>query len=631
MHDATTRPDTPNPSPADIHAALKRIFGHDRFRTYGGEPLQEKAVLAALAGESLLAVFPTGGGKSITFQLPALMAWERDRSLTLVISPLQSLMKDQVDNLAARNIHAAVTINGLLSPVERAHAISCVEKGSAALLYVSPEQLRSGALRRLLLRRRLARLVVDEAHCFAVWGHDFRVDYLLIADFLRDLRQAQHQSDPIPVSCFTATAKRPVIDEVRSYFQTQLGLDLRLFRASVERSNLTYHVRACADDNEKYVALRDLLHAKQCPAIVYVCRTKRAEKLAARLKGDAIDAYAFHGRMDPATKIEHQDAFLRGDIRVMVATSAFGMGVDKKDVGLVVHHDIAPSLEDYLQEAGRAGRDPALSAECWILYNPRDLNDHFSLLSHSAITGEQINKVWQAVRRRTRIEPTLSCSAFELALACGWHPSPRTRTSDLETRVTVALAALEASHHLRRETNAPIAFASGLNETDLPRALQALRESPRLSSAESETCRRIISLLIAAHEERRTEDGEDPVSQIDQIADRLMLSRREVIHHIGLLRDEGLLTDATDMSATFPADTEEAKALASLNRLGRLESLLLDRLSEKSVTLSLKELNAAALKASRTETGVHAILLILNALAQRQNILMEETGDGEMI
>ena len=157
---------------------LKHYFGYDDFRTYNGEPLQENAVCAVIRNESLLAVFPTGGGNSLTFQIPALMAGESSHALTVVISPLQSLMKDQVDNLKKRGIAEAVTINGLLSPIERQNAIERVASGSATLLYISPESLRSRTIERLFLSRTIARFVIDEAHCFSAWGQDFRVDYL---------------------------------------------------------------------------------------------------------------------------------------------------------------------------------------------------------------------------------------------------------------------------------------------------------------------------------------------------------------------------------------------------------------------------------------------------------------------
>lgn len=201
----------------DVRKKLKTFFGYDSFRTYDGEPLQERAAAAAVNNESLLAIFPTGGGKSITFQLPALMAGENYKGLTVVISPLQSLMKDQVDNLSEKGIVDAVTINGLLDPIERAESIRRVESGLASLLYISPESLRSKTIEKLLLSRQIARFVIDEAHCFSSWGHDFRVDYLYIGDFIKRMQKLKSGSNKIPVSCFTATAKQKVVQDICDY------------------------------------------------------------------------------------------------------------------------------------------------------------------------------------------------------------------------------------------------------------------------------------------------------------------------------------------------------------------------------------------------------------------------------
>lgn len=193
---------------------LKNFFGFDEFRKFEGRNLQQMAVDAALDNKSLIAVFPTGGGKSITYQLPALMSGENTRSLTVVISPLVSLMKDQVDNLEKNSITKAVTINGLINPIEKAKAIERVKEGDACILYISPEALRSRTMEKLFLARDINRFIIDEAHCFSSWGHDFRVDYLYIGKFLKML-QNKKGNKRIPVSCFTATAKQSVIEEIK--------------------------------------------------------------------------------------------------------------------------------------------------------------------------------------------------------------------------------------------------------------------------------------------------------------------------------------------------------------------------------------------------------------------------------
>ena len=413
---------------------LKTFFGYEQFRTYEGEPLQEQAAQAAVKGKSLLAIFPTGGGKSLTFQLPALMEGRSVHGLTIVISPLQSLMKDQVDNLADRGITDAVTINGLLDPITRALSIQRVQDGEASLLYISPEMLRSKTIEKILMARHVVRFVIDGAHCFSSWGQDFRVDYLYIGKFIREYQQNKRCKKPIPVSCFTATAKQKVVQDICDYFKQTLNLDLELFASTASRTNLRYSVIHAENNDDKYLKLRGLVAESDCPTIVYVSRTKRTQELAAKLTRDGYKALPFNGKMDSEEKIANQDAFMNDQVRIIVATSAFGMGVDKKDVGLVVHYDISDSLENYVQEAGRAGRDPSLNARCYVLYSDNDLDKHFILLNQTKLSISEIQQVWKAVKDLTRQRMKVSCSALEIARQAGWDDS----VSDIETRVRTA-------------------------------------------------------------------------------------------------------------------------------------------------------------------------------------------------
>lgn len=279
--------------------------------------------------------------------------------LTVVISPLQSLMKDQVDNLADRGFTDAVTINGLLDPISRSLAIERVQSGDATLLYIAPEMLRSKTIERILMARHVVRFVIDEAHCFSAWGQDFRVDYLYIGKFIKEYQERKFGKDAmarnhgqtlIPVSCFTATAKQKVVQDICDYFKLWLGTDLQLFASSASRTNLHYSVIHIDSDGNKYNLLRSLVEQADCPTIIYVSRTKRTRELAQKLTRDGISALPYNGKMDADEKIHNQDAFMSDKVRIIVATSAFGMGVDKSDVGLVIHYDISDSLENYVQE-----------------------------------------------------------------------------------------------------------------------------------------------------------------------------------------------------------------------------------------------------------------------------------------
>lgn len=579
-------------SSLDVHKGLKYFFGYDSFRTYNGEPLQEKAIQAAVNGKSVLAVFPTGGGKSLTFQLPALMAGRASRGLTVVLSPLQSLMKDQVDNLKENGISEAAAINGLLNPVERSAALERVENGSVHILYISPEQLRSRTIERLLLSRNIARFVIDEAHCFSAWGQDFRVDYLYIGKFIRELQEKKNDQKRIPVSCFTATAKQKVISDICDYFNMKLDLDLEIFASSAARENLRYRVLYKETDEEKYAELRRLIAAKSCPTIVYVSRTGQTERIAAKLRNDGFSAKPFHGKMDPNEKVINQDAFIKNEIQVMVATSAFGMGVDKKDIRLVIHYDISGSLEDYVQEAGRAGRDPSIDAECYILYNDNDLDKHFVMLNQTKLSISEIQQVWKAIKDLTRHRPSVCCSPLEIARQAGWNDSAY--GIDFETRVKTAIAALESAGYVERGKNMPRVYANSINAENFMEASLRIDRTELFSSEdERETAKRIIKSLIA----KRSRAGNIPdeaESRIDYIADRLGLTKQAVIGSVNRMRQEGLLGDFTDMSAYISTADSENKSLRKLKQFKKLERFLLKQLPPDGIETNLKELNENA-------------------------------------
>lgn len=578
-------------SKLDIHKQLKNFFGFDGFRTYNGEPLQEKAAEAAVRNKSLLAVFPTGGGKSITFQLPALIAGEAIHGLTVVISPLQSLMKDQVDNLEERGLAEAVTINGLLSPVERKDSLDRVMNGTASILYISPEQLRSKTIERLLMSRNVARFVIDEAHCFSAWGQDFRVDYLYIGDFIRELQKKKKLKNPVPVSCFTATAKQKVITDICDYFKRKLDLDLEIFATNATRTNLHYAVLYKETEDEKYNTLRSLIEAKNCPTIVYVSRTKRTLTLAEKLTKDGFRAKPFNGKMESSEKIANQEAFIKNEVQVIVATSAFGMGVDKKDVKLVIHYDISDSLENYVQEAGRAGRDQSLEAECYVLYSDNDLDKHFILLNQTKLSISEIQQVWKAVKDMTKTRNKICCSALEIARQAGWDDS----VADIETRVKTAISALENAGYVKRGRNVPHIYATSILVKNMQEASDMIEKSQLFNKTERLSAKRIIKYLISSRS-RADAGNDDAESRIDYIADNLAIEKEEVIDIVNRMREIKLLQDSQDMTAYIKRSESQNKALLVLEKFIKLESFILSKLTEEGCSFNLKELNDAAIK-----------------------------------
>lgn len=319
----------------EIHLILKKYWGYESFR-----PLQEDIIRSILNGEDTLGLMPTGGGKSITFQVPALTFTS---GLTLVVTPLISLMKDQVDNLKKKRVKATYLHSGM-STKENRNAWEMIVNGNARLLYVSPEKLQNERFLMELRNLEINFIAVDEAHCISQWGYDFRPSYLNIKK-LRKIKPG------IPILALTATATPEVTEDI------MLQLDFRkknLFKKSFTRDNISYIVRN--SDTKSY----DLIHILSRTigsAIVYVRSRKKTKEIADTLISAGISATYYHAGLDITTKDTHQNEWSHGKIRVMVATNAFGMGIDKPDVRVVIHYDLPPSLEEYYQEAGRAGRD----------------------------------------------------------------------------------------------------------------------------------------------------------------------------------------------------------------------------------------------------------------------------------
>ena len=608
----------------DARRRLKDFFGFDSFRTYEGVPLQEQAVRSAVAGESLLAVFPTGGGKSLTFQLPALIAGETERGLTVVISPLQSLMKDQVDHLEEKGIAEAVTINGLLDPIERRDAINRVANGMASILYISPESLRSSTIENILASRNVVRFVIDEAHCFSAWGQDFRVDYLYIGDFINRLRERKGLREQIPVSCFTATAKQKVISDIREYFSQKLGLQLKLFATDAARTNLHYAVLYKENEEEKYAETRNLIRAKNCPTIVYVSRVRRSKQLAERLRSDGFSAAPYNGKMDSAEKIRIQNGFLRDEIQIIVATSAFGMGVDKKDVGLVIHYDISDSLENYTQEAGRAGRDEKLNADCYVLFNDDDLDRHFILLNQTRLSISEIQQVWQAIKELTRHRGSVNSSALEIARQAGWDDT----VTDIGTRVTTAIAALEDAGYVERGRNVPHIYASSITVPSVTAAAEIMESSSRMNDEQRTTARRVLGYLISRKNTGKSM-SENAESRVDYLADRLGLSREEVVSSILLMREEGLLADQQDLTAVLHRTDTRNRSAQILKRFLALESFLIEHFQDGEA-VNWREMNDLALRSgiqTSTLKDLKTIMLYWTASGQ---VIKSYHGDEEL-
>jgi ATP-dependent DNA helicase RecQ len=368
----------------ELLGALKTHFGYDQFR-----PLQLEIVQDALAGRDVFVLMPTGGGKSLCFQLPALM---RD-GLTIVVSPLISLMKDQVDALQTSGI-AATYLNSTLNREEAKARWRGLHRGEYRMLYVAPERLMLDTFLERALNWNIAQLAIDEAHCISEWGHDFRPEY-------RELKKLRKHLPDVPIMALTATAT----DRVRGDILKELRLcDPRCYVASFNRPNLTYRVVPKTAPYDQLLAF--IRSRPNDSGIVYCASRKSTESLVRNLNEDGVSAKPYHAGLTASERTKHQDAFLRDDVRVVTATIAFGMGINKPNVRFVVHYDLPKNLESYYQETGRAGRD-GLPSECVLLFSPNDVAKQLHFIDEKTETEARIARA--QLRQMVHFAETREC------------------------------------------------------------------------------------------------------------------------------------------------------------------------------------------------------------------------------
>lgn len=548
----------------DLLELLPRYFpGITQFRptpaTADGKSLQQTIVEYGFAGTSMLAILPTGGGKSLCFQLPALARYYRNGSLTVVISPLQSLMKDQVDNLEARGITCAGYLNSLLNPLERRVMLDKLRLGDLGLIFVAPEQFRSVAFTKALRHREVGAWVFDEAHCLSKWGHDFRPDYLYVSNFIKN----RQKNKPSPVFCFTATAKPDVVEDIVEHFHKRLGITLESLSGGVSRENLLYEVHAVPAQAKYPEVLRLLEHTlrDEGGAIIFCARQKTAEEMAEFLKQAGLpDCGYFHGGMQPEQKRQVQEAFIKGKLRVIAATNAFGMGVDKADVRLVVHLDAPGSLENYLQEAGRAGRDQD-PARCVLLYDDADLDVQFRLLRNSRLTQHDIYAILKALRsieKKDRSEGSVVVTSGEILLEIPDKHGIDPDANDADTKVRIAVAWLEEARLLERQENHTRVFPGSLQVASLDEARELLTKKLE-PNTDIEPYITLLSQLFYS------EDDEGISTD-----DLMLATGRNSLEVQNMLRDLDrfkLVSNDTEIGVTLYRDPDTTDRLEALRKL----------------------------------------------------------------
>ncbi|MCY4275035.1 MAG: RecQ family ATP-dependent DNA helicase [Gammaproteobacteria bacterium] len=523
---------------------LKRWFGFDNFRSepiepQSGRPMQEVIVESSMSAKHALGILPTGTGKSLCYQLPGLSRYFKTGALTVVISPLVALMADQVDGMEKNGITCAATINGMLSYPERSETLDLVRLGDVGILIISPEQLRNRTVRKTLRQRQIGTWVIDEAHCLSKWGHDFRPDYRYLARFIEETSDGR---EPAPILALTATAKPEVKGDLAQHFHDKLKIDMEIYDGGSSRTNLEFMVvqtdLARKPEDVYQILELDLLNNQQGSAIVYCAFRKDTEDMAEFLRLKGVSAEHFHSQLTPDSKKTVQSQFIDGKIRVIVATNAFGMGIDKPDVRLVIHADIPGSLENYMQEAGRAGRDRN-PARCVLLFTMDDIDKQFGMSARSRLTRREIASILRALRK--------------IDTKNRKHGS-RNETGEVVVTSGEILLEDDEGHFVRDETT---------NDTRVKTAISWLEDAILLTREENRVQIFPSSLLIGSIEDAKSKlDGRD--SFTPTYRRNLLDITRKLIHSNP---DEGISTDEL-MGITGFTLGKLQEALSDLEYLG---------------------------------------------------------------
>lgn len=411
------------PTLDDARAALQSAFGYPDFR-----PGQSRAVSSVLDGRDTLVILPTGGGKSLCFQVPALLL----PGLTVVVSPLISLMKDQVDTLVSRGLPAAY-INSTLTGAQVSDRLARAQRGEIKLLYVAPERFDAGSTAERLREMGVSLLAVDEAHCISEWGHDFRPSYLR-------MRSVRDRLGNPPTIALTATAT----PEVREDIVRQLGLrSPETVITGFDRVNLRYFVVPAKNEAQKDAALVQALRDRDGLAVVYASTRKAVERIAGVLQGAGVSAAAYHAGLDDEHRHEVQDSFMSESVRAIVATNAFGMGIDKPNVRLVVHYAMPGTLEAYYQEAGRAGRD-GLSSECILLHSFPDRFTHEFFIKGALPDRKLVERTYARLQQSANPDGMVTASTADIARFVGDKVGAREVESALRILVRAGAVSMES-------------------------------------------------------------------------------------------------------------------------------------------------------------------------------------------
>jgi len=622
----------------DLLVQIDKLFSFDgeaKWRNEGQELITE----SVMSGKSVLGVLPTSGGKSLTFQLPALINANNTGALTVVISPLRSLMDDQVNQLQEQHGRDDVCqISGKLNSIERQKNLRAVKAENADdenavpahIVYMAPEQLRSISVIRALATRGIGLLVIDEAHCMAKWGKDFRVEYRFIPELINRLCREYKIPRP-PVLCLTATARKEVLEEIQDRFRRGMDTEVEIQDYGHARENLEFSCVPFAErPDEKFAYLLELVtphYENDDPCLVFCSTRTQTEDISSKLRNEGLTEVAYyHGGCDREHRETVQNGFISGDLRLIIATNAFGMGVDKKNVRLVVHYNVPGSLENYVQEAGRAGRDDKPS-RCILFYDPSDLDTQLDLRRRNQLRLDELrwiiltlrSRYKQAIKRGEQF-PNIIISALDLMTSkinlkelightdedvTNGMQGVRTHYDEEEgsiyQKVTTALGILEESNHLERHENVfqPIPVPFRVKAWD---KIEQIIDNAPVDDSLKAVLRSLAEYLF----DKTTARDDAGAVDLEILASQLRIERSAVKDHIDNLRGIGVCNWGKEFEIQWDRYNAKKQLEASLNRFKFLIKAIED---DPEITYSsgneLQPINLNRIRSgsAKTETG----------------------------
>lgn len=656
----------------DIQSFAKDEFGISDFRDFKRQQSQNllnafaqqsntisqrDIVESTLNGESFLAILPTGGGKTFTFQLPALIKAKQYKSLSVVISPLQALMQNHIESFKAKNQNFCIeAISGFLNPIERFGVFDKLINGEVDILYLAPEALRSSSIFKALQKRHIERFIIDEAHCFSMWGHNFRQDYHFIAQTIRDLEQSPHQ-DKIAISCFTATAKPEVIEDIKAYFKQNLDINLKEFIASSERKSLSYEVVQVENDAEKKETLWQILFQREQekpkdiknPTIIYIpqnaglCRklwiwlTEQCEKFSLNLIIEPfyakLDDDVREGKKEGRKKNEILQDFMDDKVDIIIATTAFGMGIDKPNITTIIHYELSDSLESYIQESGRGARDEEkYRAKCFILYDKKDIDKNFTKLRQSNLDFGEIKSLVRVLKSEHRAQKKNPIYVSLKSL----HKKLGKDEEDYEpTRIKTALLELEKAGIIERKRVKTQIYATSLrlkegknrmsvvHQTLDPKkeAIQAKNEEKRNFDEVSFLKLYEVMILIVQNIIQRSR--ENSAVSLDELSDIVgSIEESQMVQALKILENEGFLAKENDI--LLFVDTQKARN--KMSEFFSFEREFFEKIKaqiERGQAVDLREFNNNKLKRLTTLGTKQNPLYVLKFIIKSWSYLLK--------